>query len=693
MAKTRWHNDHKIYMWDKFRAFVNQEDEENGWDPRGSSNDMREYFLQVTNDVSTPFGIVPPGKDQKLDETRFISNYKSQSKKFLASLPDGAGRSVTNAEIAQAARQNISLLSGGNSNNNSRSSSSNNNSNGATGGNDPGDGGKVADKEDEDSMFVEEGVSQDAAGDVVFPFIQCGYGVMHEDGRTEDKISIAIMTPAGWDPSLNRSVSLRTLELSDDGGYITISFQPSTYFSDETDAIHVLSYFEDIYAPHPNSGVMHPAVMELSKLVSEQQAQDHNHTIRIKLDKKCSRISSVEGQSKNNLGPTFCPYIRPVADRDEEEIFMCVLHIELDVENENSSRRANKKDIASLRGSEGGFSHSPTSWGSSKSNRHGPGSNGKRGGSFWQQGGGVSRGGSSLKSRRVHTSLSPPRNLLRSQKRASSLSPRNSDSPAIQSSTFERRSRADPPTVDSDTFGMASLSASLGEIDLGSPDNENVRKLEQRMSKMEKSQSQMMCQLKKIHDVLCMSTDEEKTSSSKWIDFIEKKLSAMDKSISQNATTADKCLSTSHDVLNDCICGLRESLSSLRKKTCDQHALHLKLVHVVEDIQNDKIDMDELKNNVETLKGRMEINLASISGLEEGFRSQQENFEAKLKGWGEAGEVLMADVKEMKEKQACLEAEVIEKRKKTSELYGHIYEQFDFSHTIPVTPLKNMNVF
>ncbi len=672
-------------MIDKFRVFdAGGSDNDPGWDPMGNTNVKREYFQQVTNDESTPFGIIPPGRDQKLDEKRFLANYKSTARKFLDSLPDKGRSRLTNAEIAKAARQNMHLLN-----------DSNNKSHGATGGNYLGDSGEEVEQVDEDSMSADEGVSQD--GGIIYPLIQYSYSVMREEGRTEDKISISIMTPAGWDSSLNKSISLRILELSDDGEYITISFKPSEYFSDERAAASVLSYFGDIYAPHPNSGVVHPAVMELSKLVSEQQAQDQNHTIKVKLDKKCSRISSVEGQKKGGPGPAFCPYVRPVSDGDGEEIVMCILHIELDVENDNSSRRANKKDILSLKSSEGGFSRSPTSWGSSKSSHRGPGGNGKKEGSFWQ-GGDVNNGDSSLKSRRVRSSLSPPRNPLRSQKRANSLSPHCRDSSAFRSSTFEKRSHEDTPRADPDTFGMTSLSASLEEIDLGSPNNTNVRKLEQRMSNLEKSQSnleksqsQILRQLQNINSVLLISTDEEKSSSSKWIDFIEKRLSAMDESISENATTAEKCLSTSHDVLYDCICGLRESVSSLRKKTCEQHELHMKLVYTVKDIQDDKIDTCELKNNVETLKERMESNLASISGLEEGFRTQQEDLEAKLKGWGEAGEILMEDMKEMKEKQTRLETEVIEKRVKTSKLCDDMYKQFgDYSHNVSVTPLKDV---
>ena len=91
-----------------------------------------------------------------------------------------------------------------------------------------------------------------------------------------------------------------------------------------------------------------------------------------------------------------------------------------------------------------------------------------------------------------------------------------------------------------------------------------------------------------------------------------------------------------------------------------------------------------MMNDVATLKENVASNATSISNLVRDCSSQQATIEAKLNGWGEAGEVLMKDLQEMKAKHAELEAKVNERRENASMIFS------DFGDFNNITPVKGV---
>eukprot|EP00986_Skeletonema_menzelii_P016148 scaffold13809_cov69-Skeletonema_menzelii.AAC.4 len=547
MAPQVWHSTHQTYMQEMFSTFAHP-DKEGGWDPCANTNQVKKYFAAVIDDEKTPFGVIPSDRSSKLDEKKFVSNFKKQSRNYLST--NGNPKPKNQVSAPAIARMAKRIAENKN--------------------------GKVVDvdsdsseEEDEEEALSAEQETANDDGNVTYPYVQYDYVVMREDsGSSDEKIYLTVAVPAGWSPSV-QDTDTKILELSDDGGRITLTFTASGYVADDRLVGEVLysSVLNYSYLPNEHSGVLHPAVLALrnSVSVSGQQTQGQNHTMEIKLLKKCSRISSVEGYSSNKKAPAFFSYVRD--EIQEEVVIMNVLHIELDVENEERRRRVSRQDFERLQNSNRDFSQSPKSWGRSNSTHRGAGY-GRNGSSFWQ-GGGERNDGSGLKSRKAGKSLSPPRQPLHLGRRGRSLSPynQNQGSEPFSNPTEEQRRREDPPSADSHSFSMETLSASLGEIEVGPSNNKSRNKvgLEERVSKMER-------QLQRMQRLM-----QNSSSIGERITFLERKTYSMDNFLSQRITDADNRLFDFNDGLNVSITQLKDSIRGLRDKVYEQKALNQKL--------------------------------------------------------------------------------------------------------------------
>ncbi len=699
-----WHATHLDEMKQNFDDFAAAAGSGDGWNPKANTNQRKKYFENVINDESSAFGVIPEGRTRKLTLDIFLRHFSQHSKNWLSrnEYPTNIGGTKTSTEIAKL----VSEMTDTNSN--------------------------FPDEDIRDDAVSEptrNGVKEftaTALGDneIQFPVVQSSYSRrIVGQRRKEERITIFLLCPSGWISNLETDM-MSFFQLSEDKQSIVLSFKASDYLTSPRDASDILSHSEllsNIYANNASTGVMHPARTAVADAVEQRYGDcfdEERIVLTIPLMKKCSRLVSIEGLDKDLLKSSQQPEdpIQLLFSSDSwEEIgptLEGIVHLELAVQNDD--KKSLSRSYYCPQESENSGPRSPRSGNHS---RHGSrssfskGSSSGNSGSFGNRYGGSNGGDYGLRrssNGRVASLSPPPRQnpVARARKKRLSLSPtRSSHSPrewnqyrrdegSFSDSTEgeannTKRKAADPPTADSpegrldttaNTIDMDFLSRELESmgIEATATDSEEIKNLKMRVGNLEDSHSQLQSQVGTIQKLLLIAKDDDGVASSELLDFFERNMNRLEDRLSKFFTFVDTNSRLQYEPLVSSINQMRGSLRRLSAEVAEQVALKVKLEDAASRIEN----TDKFQSELNTLKQSLDGNAKLVSNMQDQFTEQRDSFEAKLSHWHEAGEVVLADISEIKNAQKRLES-VLSQR-------GELCEEL-FEAVNAVSPIKAYN--
>jgi|SaaInl74LU_5_DNA_1037368.scaffolds.fasta_scaffold10757_2 hypothetical protein len=666
-------------MLNKFDAY-NDSDGKNGWNPRASRNDKVKYFEAVTNDTNTPFGSILSG-GAKLNQKNFLNNFNTQSGNYLANNPGVSRTAPTNKSIAKAVRKEVLLR----------------------------DLEEEVDEDDDpdsesvsglggseefitSTVLTEEANVEDIDDDSFrIPVVQVLYQIGHVINSTtvtNEKISINLTPPSGWVPT---NESGRTfIRFADDGKSISLSFSPVDCLSNPENSWEILagsSSLSGIYGDL-SSGVAHPAVTALQNQVEKQWGDCKRHEVKISLLKKCSGISSIDGLEGVSNVP------RQLLYRDSSNGIIGVLHIDLDVDEDTPRPLAGRHLVRSRANKDQGQQYQPSNQGH-RYNGRSNGSNRENN----ENSGSTVNGGSRSWSRRSSKSVSPlrtrsltnamPRNSTRAAH--SSLSPIRTSPSSSENiwqtevvgdeyegdeSSKHRSRMQDNATAGS--FEMGEMMGALNGIDVTKTDS-NV---EERLSALEKDVGRIM-------DVLSICRNDDGSTSSITLDFIERKMNRIDTDVSAGLSVADMHRHQLHSDLKKSVEQVKGTIRNLQEKLDEQIGMKADLVDLAEKVQRTDGREHDWPRTLDELKNGMNDNKSSLSVLQKQFSDERKILEDKINLLGEKGQGALDDLEGIKEKQEKFETSINDRLSNTFGLYDQIKSSYGNRFQPQVTPVKD----